>query len=306
MATIFRVNEVNPEKWTLSKVRANQSGSKSVYVNFDNHRVNIQTPKMRLPFGISKNQWNDNDRPKYTVDLSFEKESNDKLDAFHKMLEDIDEFVMKQAIEHCKEWLGKNKLSKELSEELYNSVIRKYKDPQTKEFTGKYPDTLKLKLPQRNGKFMCKAFGPDKQEVDLEEALKPGAKVIAIMQISQIWISTMGFGVSLNATQLKVYPPMKLTGYSFLPDEDDELELAQDEGNGDIQIKEEDEDKEEEAEGEASKPEDNSDSEPEPEPEDNSDEDNSDEDSPEPAPKKRKTRAKKTAAKKTSKFSKKK
>ena len=334
----MKVKEVDFSDWTFSNIKANPNGSKSVYLNCDGRRVNIQTPKMRAPFGLQKNQWNDGDTPKYTLDLSFSKEPNEKLDEFHETLKGLDELVLKEAMEHPKEWFGKNKLSRELAEDLYTSILRRYKDPETKEFTGKYPDTVKLKI-IRDGKFKTKAYGPDREPIDIDEALKGGAQVIAIMQISQIWISTMGFGVSLVANQLKVFPAARLTGYCFLPDEDDDEEFQPEapekDADGDVVMTddsdnrggsdEDDEPNEGEGEGEGeeatSQPTKNSDEEAvdadggdeeadadekaAEEVEEVEDEDgNSDEDSPSPEPAKKRKAV--TIAKKTSKFSKKK
>lgn len=312
--TILKVEDVKFSDWTFSNVRPNPNGSKSVYINCDNHRINIQTPKMRIPFGLQKNQWNEGDTPKYSLDLSFSSDANPKLDAFHTLMEGLDETVLKEAMEHPKDWFGKNKLSKELATELFTSVIRKYKDQETKEFTGKYPDTIKLKI-TKDGRYQTKCYGPDKQPVDMEEALKPGAQVIAIMQISQIWISTMGFGVSLIASQLKVFPPTRISGYCFLPDEDDEdVPPNEVDADGDVIMENGDdeeaeapeEDAPEEAPAESEAPEEEATA-PEEAPVEVSeardvDAVNSDEAESEPAPKKRKqVVAKKT----TSKFSKK-
>ena len=39
-----------------------------------------------------------------------------------------------------------------------------------------------------------------------------------MVKSSNVWISADKFGVCLNAGVLQVFPPERLTGYSFLPD----------------------------------------------------------------------------------------
>ena len=180
-----------------------------------------QLPRMKAPFGVSPYTDESTGATTYSLDLSFAgMDGNDKLRHTYEQLKGLDEKVMETALAHP-DWFPKiRKVTRESLDALQARIV---KEPSKPEDKGKYPDRLKLKLAQdpKSGDFITPAFDDGKQLVNLAEIDLKGGDVTAIVKISGIWVSGMGFGCSLKPMQLKVVPRVTLSGYAFNDEEDD-------------------------------------------------------------------------------------
>ena len=222
----------------FSDVKTNSYGGKIVYLNKDGSPLLVQTPEMSIPYGLSENEITDQKTNevighKYHVNLSFKgmdaKHSDpkvqrqiNKLKEFHSMLAELD----KQVIEHAKKnslaWLKMKKASTETIEALYTPIIIKSKDKETQEPDGKYPDTIKGKIPYWENQFKTDVYNEDKEKVDLKESLVKGAEAKALLKCVGIWFAGGRFGVGWRIEQMRVKIPETLQGYSFVDSDDDE------------------------------------------------------------------------------------
>src|SRR5690606_3016613 len=99
----------------------------------------------------------------------------------------------------------------------YTPMLSRYKDKTSLEYTGEFPDKVKLKMPFFNDEFSVEVYDENTNRVGVDY-ITPNCEIIAVIKSSSVWISSDKFGVSLSAGVLQVFPPSKLTGYSFLPD----------------------------------------------------------------------------------------
>lgn len=217
-------NELSASEVVYSNVSKNQYGSKQIFLNYTtaNEKLWIQTPKMFLPFGLStprdQKESDEDSKKSYYVEPQFEKEDSGKLGMLHKFFQDLDEKVIEDARKNCQPWLGKAKLSREVADELYTPMLKRYKDPKTHEFTGKYPDRVKFKiLPNAT-----KVYDENQNEVDFRTALSNGCRVICVVRPNKIYFSNGKFGVSWYVFQMQVFAPDRITGYSILPEESED------------------------------------------------------------------------------------
>lgn len=218
-----------------SEPKINANGGKAIYVNYDEKVLFLQTPKMSCPFGLSA--FDAGDYTKYSLDLSFngmdgEGKNCEAMKDFYDKMDAFDSKLVQDAVKNSQPWFKKKKTSLEVCKALYNPQIRLSKDKETGEPNGQYPPTFKVKMPNRDGRFTSDVFDLDRKKVaneDLESYLVKGSQVQALIQCVGIWVVDGKFGCNWKVQQLRVWPPKGLSGYSFLPDsDDDELDESDD------------------------------------------------------------------------------
>ena len=213
----------NPASVTFKPPRTLDNGGKIVYVSYSGSNMILQIPEMYLPYGCSELETEHG--IKYSAELSFKGEDGDAgLKSFHDKLRALDEYVVQQGIKNSLAWFKKKNMSEDVIRALYTPLVRCSKDKETGEPDGRYPDTFRLKLQQRNGEFECKGFDSDKQLITepLNEVLAKGARVKALIQCSGVWFAGGKFGMSFKALQMKITPPANLTDAYAFDDSDDE------------------------------------------------------------------------------------
>jgi hypothetical protein len=207
---------------SFSDVKTNQNGGKSVYINLNNSQFVIQTPVMTIPFGL--NVYDKGDYPKYSVEISFrDMEENYKIKGFYENMEKLEEMILDYAVKNSMAILGKKKVNREVMEAMYTSILRKSRDKETGELDGKYPTTMKLKLPFWDGKesYTMESFSSEKQvlEIPQEEAFTKNAKIQAIIKCGGIWVVNGKFGCTWSVYKVRVEENKSISNYSFVDDD---------------------------------------------------------------------------------------
>jgi len=219
---ILRIRDFNPKSTLYSKLETNTFGGKKMWVNYQGRKnFRMQLPRMHAPFGVSDFTDQSTGKSKYYLNLSFSKKEDMAgiLKMFHEKLGEWDEKVIEDASNNTVAWFKKpaNKLTKKAVQKNYTPMLARYKDKNTLEYTGEYPDKVKLKMPFFNDEFSVEVYDENANRVGVDY-ITPNCEIIAVIKSSSVWISSDKFGVSLSAGVLQVFPPSKLTGYSFLPD----------------------------------------------------------------------------------------
>jgi hypothetical protein len=203
------------------------NNGKMVQVSYDGGILNLQTPNMVLPYGISEFRDPNTGIKKFHIDLSFRgEEENEQLSNFHQALAELDEFMIDAAVKNSVAWF-KGKKSRAILEEFYTPVLKKSKDKETGEPNGKYPDTFKVKLrfDNESGEFNCRLYDSvSKQPVNVppDVHLTKGTKMTCIIRCNGVWFAGGRFGLSFRLEQGKVQQaPGRITEYAFIDDEDD-------------------------------------------------------------------------------------
>jgi len=218
--TIFKADGFSPKNFTFSGVKENKYGGHYAPVNCDKHNIRIETPKMYVPWGISG--YPKEDPQSWSVNLQFPKEMTDRMQRFHDLIDETEQVVVNTAVERSQEWLGRKELKENLAREYFSTWMYRKLNAEGVP-SGEYPDQLPLKLKRSNGKFTVKCFGPDKQQANPEDVITKGCYIKAIIEINPVYLKKNSFSLSATALQVRVYPgASRLTGYSFLPDEDDD------------------------------------------------------------------------------------
>lgn len=223
---IQKFSEFNANNISFSKLRKNKNGGKAVYLNSsDNKKIFVQLPFMRSPYGLSAYTDEGTGRTSYSLDLSFDPD-NPESAKFHEAMSQLDELVVNMVADNSKEWLGKKFNVAVLKEALYKPIVRVGKE--------QYPSTMKLKiLTKSDGSFVPEAYSMQRERVSLD-TIEKGQKVLAIIDLNQIWFIDNKFGVTIRLQQALFEQSAKLPSFAFqgldLPDaEEEEVDEIEDE-----------------------------------------------------------------------------
>lgn len=193
----FESFDVNQLQFTNPKV--NQSGGQSVYINYNNDKLRIQTPTMFAPFGV--NEYNG----RCSIDMSV------RDPQFQKFIEDLDKTIIDNAVKSSNSWFKKN-LNESVVNELYKNTLKGNSE--------KYPPLLRMKLPTQDGEFVGEIYDANENLI-ATKALSRGMKIQVIAELVGIYFVSKEFGLSWKILQVKLYPSNKLSGFSFVDDNDD-------------------------------------------------------------------------------------
>lgn len=222
---IQNFSDFNANNVSFSKLRKNKNGGKAVYLNSsDNKKIFVQLPFMRSPYGLSVYTDETSGRTSYSLDLSFDPDNAESTQLLKAMTE-LDELVVNTVANNSKEWLGKNFNVAVLKEALYKPIVRPGKE--------QYPSTMKLKiLTKSDGSFVPEAYSMKRERVSLDTVEK-GQKVVAIIDLNQIWFIDNKFGVTIRLQQVLLEQSEKLPSFAFqgldLPDLEVDVEASEEE-----------------------------------------------------------------------------
>jgi len=222
---IIKAHNVDSKKLSLSDPKTNENGGKCIYLNYNNNPIIIQTPKVTLPYNMSI--YDKGEYPKYSVEISFrDMETNPKIQGFYENMEKLDKLIVNTAVDNSMTWLKKKKVHQDVVSALFTTNIKLSKDKETGELDGKYPPTMKLKLPVRDGKPGFDIYDFSKQKLDkpLEELFVKGSTLAALIKCSGIWIISGKIYCSWTVCQTMIDAPTTIESYSFIDDSDDENE----------------------------------------------------------------------------------
>jgi hypothetical protein len=236
---VVLAKSVDVSKIKYSAPRTLDNQSKSVYVNYEGSSITIQTPLVRLPYGVG--DWNEKnaegkpsgeDKPKkYDLSFSFDgADSNPKVkELLDKMLE-IEKKITEDAFENRLAWLDDDYDGiKSVVSKLFTPIVKYDKDKVTKKVTGKYPPTVKCKLPydSRSEIFTFVSQDMNGEEIDFKTIMRnlKSAKARLIIQLSGIWIAGGRYGCTWKVVRGR-FEVTKPTAVDFI--EDSDVEVADD------------------------------------------------------------------------------
>jgi hypothetical protein len=237
----MKAANVDFSKVTFSDVKKLGKG-KMVYVNMNSDKIILQTPKMNIPFGISR--WrepnaDDNKGDSFRLGISFYgEETNDDIRKFKENLQQFDDMIKQKIKENSKEWLNKANISMEVIEDAYYVPnVKASVDKEGKE----YPSRLEVKLDRQRdgeeftGKFVSNKkfnheimiFDENKNLIELNESnydsvIPKGSQAICIIELVYISI-TAKISCKWKLVQAKVFKNKKaITDYAIIDDDDEE------------------------------------------------------------------------------------
>ena len=227
--------DVNNLKY--SEVKSLASGAKSVYINYGSGKLRIQTPVMFLPYGVSEGGFEDKNAKgdikksdkvdkKYDLTLSFKgHEENSKIESFLTKLKEIEQKVIDDAYHYREPWFKDEDMERKFVEKIFSPIIKIDKDKNTGKVVGKYPPTIRFKLPfdMENNVFKFSSYNMNREPIDLLDIVSKlkGGKAQLIVELNSIWFAGGRFGCTWKLITGKFQRSIN-NDISFLDDSDTE------------------------------------------------------------------------------------
>jgi hypothetical protein len=210
--------------------RTLDNGAKLVYVNYNGGRFSVQTPWMSMPWKMGV--FTDGEFPKYSIDLSFKgMDDNKDLKEFHDKMKEVEQTIIDAGLENSVPWFKKKISSRDGVVEKFNPVIKESRDKETGEPDGKWPPSMKVKVPRRDGVWEFKVSNKDGTNYKINDTENPdncedifvkNTNVRGIIQCVGLWIASGNYMCQWKLTKAEVEVPESFSNDNFLDDSDNE------------------------------------------------------------------------------------
>jgi len=220
---------------SFGDVRLNKAGGKSIPIKYSGQNLQIRLEKSTYPMGVNIRE-NENGTT-YTMSLSLrgcdayakdragpETGSTGKL---YNFLLDLQEGVLQHATKNAKKIFGKDR-----SLEVLRDTMKSFISPSVEKVngewvpTGKYPPSLKMKVPVYGGDVAMDVTDHvgKRVEIDIDNlaTVFPKRCEASIVVSPSIYVTGTGFGVTWRITYAKVSPPQRTTAADVFRDEIEE------------------------------------------------------------------------------------
>jgi hypothetical protein len=249
-ATIVKPSTLDKSLVNFGEPQPNSHGGKSLKIGYsDEAKFLIHAPPMYIPWDMTREEIKsdnptaskDGSKPqnnvKYSFQLSFRGIDGDDLNAkrlksFHTMLEEIDSLLVDTASANSLTWLKMKSAPKPVVEALLNPTIKVSKDTVSQEPDGKYPDSIKVRIPyySKDDRFGCSFFDKDNKHItdmNVLSKLRRGTLVACILECGGVYFSNGKFGTTWSLYQcvIKSESMNKVPkGICLITDSDDDMD----------------------------------------------------------------------------------
>jgi len=239
-STVSLAKSVNVSKLKFSEPKTLSNGSRTVYANYEGAKLQIQTPVQSVPYGFM--DWSEannagkkadevsQNTKKYDMHVSFrDYDSNPKMKALYDKMLEIEKRVVDEAFEKRELWLQDDyEGSLHLVKKLFVPIVKYDVDKKTKKIIGKYPPTMKVKIPydSKNDVFAFECHDMEGEPLDFKSIVDviKGAKTRLIIELSGIWFAGGKYGCTWKVINGMFQTTSKREIPQFLPDSDDDLD----------------------------------------------------------------------------------
>ena len=224
-AKVVFIDSFQHEKVSLGKLRDNRTGlGKNAHISYEGGRFYLAITDIRFPFGASSkpDQFKKGDKDPWTLQCEL---NATQIERFKRLDEHIvDSGVNNPDVLAAMKLTGKKKeIVKELLGQKYFSVLKYSKDRDGK-VKEQFQPTIRVTIPNdgSNG-FQCDFYrsgGSNSEPVKISNSpdgedgiskfLPPDSRGSVLVTLS-LWFSTVGFGLTLRANQIKASPPKSMT-----------------------------------------------------------------------------------------------
>ena len=256
------VTKINATDIEFSDPKKNKNnGSVSIGLKYKSQNVQFRIPQVSFPGGL---QVKDNENKDGSVTTSYmlsasmtggdpynKSHSEDTSDTakMYNFMHDFEEHIIKTAVKNAAKWFGKVR-SEDSIRDTFNRFVSLSVDKVDNVWVpnGKYPPSLRLKLPVYDGKdggrkiIAMEAIDSDGNDIpltvdNLVNVFAKGSSAKMILQAS-IYISGQGFGITWKPTYAEVHQRKKQSARELFKDDEDDTEKV---ANADEEDEEEDE-----------------------------------------------------------------
>lgn len=208
-------SKVDMTRFVYKAPQKNKKGGMNAYIDESSESPSnpkVQFPKCRCPFGISDKKADASEYARRNLELSADDEG------MLKWIQQFDEQNVAVAAKNSEAWFRKKLSAEALSTTLYRHCAQaSQKDP------DKYAPLVRVKVTE-TGKNVTNIFivytdpktGEEKYKRGGFDALTKNCHVVPIVDFSGLWFVSKGFGCTLSATDLLVWPSEQEDEFGFV------------------------------------------------------------------------------------------
>jgi hypothetical protein len=229
---IVSASTLDSSKVSFGDIRPNKAGGKSVPIKYNGQNLQIRLPGLYYPMGVNIKETENG--TSYTMSATLkgcDSYAKDRATAeagdvgtLYNFLLDLQEKLVLTATENSVKWFGKAR-----KEEVVRDTMKMFVAPSVEKVngewvpTGKYPPSLRMKVPVYDGKVtmdVVNAVGnPIAVSVDNLQEVFPKRVDANITVVPSVYVSGQGFGVTWRITHARVSPPQRMTARDVFADE---------------------------------------------------------------------------------------
>jgi hypothetical protein len=248
MSSFTKTKNLNVNDITYGVPKVSDRGNKSIALLYKGTPLTLQFPLM-LTWGLNERVDDKTGNVSYDLALQFQPNKSKSVETFLEKLKLLQNKLYNDTVANSKDWFGKTKLSREVTEAQCWPILKYPKLENSDECDYTRMPTVKIKAPFWAGKFNFELFDsdgkalflPPKDGQDLSttpqgdkspmEFIPKGTHMTGIIRCGGIWYAGGRWGVTWRLQQAKCRKPIHLVGSGTCQMEDDsdddefELEL---------------------------------------------------------------------------------
>ena len=194
-------NAINVSNITYQVGKAQKDRNPSITLRLNGAPLQVRISRIAFPFGVRENA-NDSGDKSYTMSAVLKGcdpyckdkyTGTDDVGKLYNFLYELDEFVIKSAVENSVAWF-KKKRTEESVRDTYNNSLRPSKENREGEMVanGKYPPTFRIKVPVYDGRVSASFVDASRNDVyvtpdSLLGVLPKGIEANLVLCFSQLW-----------------------------------------------------------------------------------------------------------------------
>lgn len=223
-------SDVTVSKIEFSPVKIMDNGGKSVNLRYEGRNLMLETPSLRVPYGVNVFDKTPGAPPKFSVDLSLGgAEDNEQVRALQEFLEAFDERMIDAGVENAGKWFKMTNPNREVIKAFYTPLVKISRDAAGN--PKPYPPTVKVALrKKKDGATFetdfydgsAKPLAAFPKETPVEQILVKRSQATCIIQCTGVWFAGGKFGTTWKAVQIRVdSQPEQIRGPAFKSDAPD-------------------------------------------------------------------------------------
>ena len=238
---VINVTKISASDIQFADVRKNKNGGASVGFKLNNQNVQFRIPQVTFPGGLQVKE-NPNKDGSVTVSYNLsasmnggdpygQTRSEDVSDTgkLYNFMFDLQERIIQTAVERSTQWFGK-KRSEDSIRDSFNKFVSVSVDKVDGAWVpnGKYPPSLRMKLPVYDGKVAMELIDGDENDVELSPGtlvgtFSKGSSAKLVLQ-GQIYFVGQSFGVTWKPSYGQIFQRKKATARDFFKRDEDDAE----------------------------------------------------------------------------------
>ena len=240
---VVNICKINASDIQFSEPKRNKQGGVSVAFKYKSQNVQFRFPQFGFPGGclVKENENKDGSiSTSYTMSASLQgcdpyaqqpATGTDDVSRAYNFLREFQEAVIQSAVTNSAQWFGK-KRGEESIRDSFNKFLSVSVDKTNDGWVpnGKYPPSLRFKLPVYDGKVSMEVIDADENDVPLQpsglqEAFPKGCQARMVASGS-IYVIGQGFGLTWKPSYVQVTKRKRQTARDMFKDDEDDGEAV--------------------------------------------------------------------------------